>query len=314
MSHKILIPETVAGEGLDFLRQKGYEVKMGRGRDKHVLIEDLRDCDAVIIRVAVIDEEVFSGCPGLKVVAKHGVGVDSIDTQAARRHGCRVVYAPLANTLSVAEQTIALIFACAKKLPLKMREYARGNYTIKDTALSTEVSGKTLGLIGAGRIAREVAHIARNGLGMRVLACDPFLPDGFASDVLELASRETVLRQADFLSIHIPATDDTTKSFGEKEFALMKPAACFINTARGKIVDEDALVRALRDGVIGGAGLDVSDPEPAPPESPLFSLDNVVMSPHCAGVTREAMVRMVMDAAMGIDEVFSGREPTYPVV
>ncbi|MDR3200340.1 MAG: hypothetical protein LBT68_02675, partial [Spirochaetales bacterium] len=192
MAHTVLIPETVAQEGLDFLRQKGYEVKMGCGKDKSILIEDLRDCDAVIVRVAVIDEEVFSNCPGLKVVAKHGVGVDCIDTEAAKRHGCRVVYTPTANTLSVAEQAIALIFACAKNLPYKMREYARGNYGIKDTLQSIEVSGKTLGLIGAGRIAREVARIARNGFGMRVLAYDPFLPAGFTSDVLEPESRETV--------------------------------------------------------------------------------------------------------------------------
>jgi D-3-phosphoglycerate dehydrogenase len=314
MSHKILIPETVAPEGLDFLRQKGYEVKIGRGGDTSVLIEDLRDCEAVIVRTSMIDEEVFSACPGLKVVAKHGVGVDSIDIEAARRHGCRVVYAPGANTLSVAEHAMALLFACAKKLPLKMREYARGNYRIKDTAPGCEISGKTLGLIGAGRIAREIARIAAGGFAMRVLAYDPFLPAGFQNGVPELASRERVLREADFVSIHIPASRETTKSFGEKDFALMKPTACFINTARGKIVDEDALIKALREGVIAGAGLDVSDPEPAPPENPLFAMDNVVMTPHCAGVTREAMVRMVMDAAMGIDEVFSGREPRYAVV
>jgi D-3-phosphoglycerate dehydrogenase len=314
MGHKILIPETVAGEGLDFLREKGYEIKMGRGVEKSVLVEDLRDCDAVMVRVAVIDEAVFSACPSLKVVAKHGVGVDSIDVEAARRRGCRVVYAPTANTLSVAEHAIALMLACAKKLPFKMKEYGRGNYAIKDTAVGGEISGKTLGLIGAGRIARQLARIAAHGFGMRVLAYDPFLPGGFKSDVLEMVSRETVLREADFVSVHIPATNETAKSFGAKDFALMKPAACFINTARGKIVDEEALVTALREGRIAGAGLDVSDPEPARPENPLFAMDNVVMTPHCAGVTREAMVKMVMEAARGIDEVFSGVEPRYAVV
>jgi D-3-phosphoglycerate dehydrogenase len=314
VGHRILIPEIVAREGLDFLRQKGYEIKTGRGAEKPVFVEDLRDCDAVIVRRAAVDEEVFSACPALKVVAKHGVGLDSIDIGAARRHGCRVVYAPAANTLSVAEHAMGLMLACAKKLPLKIKEYARGNYAIKDTALGGEISGKTLGLIGAGRIARELARIAAGGFGMRVLAYDPFLPTGFTGGVLETADRETVLREADFVSVHIPATRETAKSFGAKDFAAMKPTACFINTARGKIVDEEALVKALREGRIAGAGLDVCDPEPAPPENPLFAMDNVVMTPHCGGVTREAMVRMAMDAAMGIDEVFSGREPRYAVV
>jgi D-3-phosphoglycerate dehydrogenase len=314
MQYRVLVTEKVSGEGLDFLREKGYFVKIGRGTDKSMLMEDLRDCDALLVRVAVIDREIFENSPKLKVVAKHGVGVDNIDIEAAKKHGCRVVYTPTANSVSVAEQAAALMIACAKKLSYKAREYARGNYGVKDTHLGSELYGKTLGLIGAGRIAREVARIARNGFRMRVIAYDPFLPAGSLSDLLDLVDRETVLKESDYISIHMPANKDTIKSFGEKEFSLMKPAACLINTARGKIVDEEALIKALQTGSIGGAGLDVTDPEPALGENPLFAMDHVIMTPHTAGGTVEAMIRMAMDAAKGIDDVLSGREPAFAVV
>ena len=141
---KVLISEKVAEEGIEFLKQKGYTVKIGRGIDKAALIEDIGDCEAIMVRVAKIDNEIFDKAPKLKVVAKHGVGVDNIDLDAAKKHGCRVVYTPTANSLSVAEQAIGFMTACAKQFPRKTREYAKGNYGIKDTSLSTELFGKTL--------------------------------------------------------------------------------------------------------------------------------------------------------------------------
>ena len=308
---KVLISEKVAEEGIQFLKQKGHTVKIGRGTDKAMLIEDLADCEAVMVRTAKIDSEVLEKAPKLKVVAKHGVGVDSIDVEAAKSRGCRVVYTPTANSTSVAEQAIALMCACAKQLPYKMSEYAKGNYGIKDTCLSTELFGKTLGFIGAGRIAREAAHIAKNGFRMRVLAFDPFVPAGSLGDLMELTDRERVLKESDFISIHMPATKETIKSFSDKEFSLMKKSAYLINTARGLIVDEEALIKALRSGEIAGAALDVTNPEPAAKDNPLFTMENVIMTPHSAGGTAEAMVRMATDAALGIDEVLSGKEPTY---
>ena len=308
----VLITEKVAGEGIQFLKEKGYNVKIGRGKDKSALMEDIHDCEAVLVRIAKIDSEVLQKAPKLKVIAKHGVGVDNIDLEAAKKHGCRVVYTPVANSLSVAEHTIALMNSCAKQLGYKEREYAKGNFGIKDTCLGVELFGKTLGLMGAGRIAREVAHIAKNGFRMRVLAFDPFVPAGSLGDLFELVDREKILKESDYVSIHMPSTDETTKSFSGKEFPMMKKSAWLINTSRGTIVDEDALLNALNKGEIAGAALDVSDPEPAAKDSPLFTMDNVIMTPHCAGGTVEAMIRMVMDAAKGIDEVLCGKEPTYP--
>lgn len=308
---KVLITEKIAEEGIQYLEQKGYTIKIGHGTDKAALLEDIQDCDAVLVRIAKIDTEVFDKAPNLKVVAKHGVGVDNIDLEAAKKHGCRVVYTPTANILSVAEHTIGLMCAGAKQILLKTREYAKGNFAIKDTSFDTELFGKTVGLIGAGKIAREVARIAKNGFRMRVLAFDPFVPAGSLSDLLELVDRETVLKESDFVSIHMPSTKETKKSFSENEFVTMKKSAWLINTARGAIVDEEALVKALRNGEIAGAALDVTDPEPMVKDSPLFAFDNVILTPHCAGCTAESMVRLATDSAQGIYEVLSGKEPTY---
>jgi len=315
MKYRVLIPEKVANEGIEYLKDLGYDVKMGRGIDKQTLIEDLKDCDAVIIRVAVIDEEVFKSCPRLKVVAKHGAGVDSIDLDAAKKYNRRVVFTPGANTISVAEHTMSLILCCAKKINFMCKEYKNNNYKIKDTVMASEVSGKVLGLIGLGRIGSTVARMAKYGFGMDVIAYDPFISkDRKFDEVVLVDTREEVFKKADYISVHIPATKETEKSIGKREFQMMKKSAYFINAARGKIVDENALIEALKEKEIAGAGLDVTDPEPAVMSNPLFDMDNVILTPHCAGTTKEAMIRMVLDAAKGIDEVLTGKEPSYPVV
>ena len=315
MAFKVLIPETVAPEGIEHLKELGYEVKIGRGIEKRIILEDIKDCDAVIIRVAVIDREIIENSPKLKVIAKHGAGYDSIDTKAAADNHVRVVFAPYANSLSVAEHTAALILACAKKIPFMAQQYRQGNYKAKDAYPNTELSGKVLGLVGLGRIGMAVAQIAMNGFGMNVEAYDPFIAkDKKVNGVTLLEDRDTLFRTADYISVHAPATPENIKSIGAREFALMKSTAVIVNTARGKIIDEKALIKAIEDGEIGGAGLDVTDPEPANTDNPLFQMDRVILTPHCAGVTKEAMVRMVMDSIQGIDEVLHGKEPTYKVV
>lgn len=315
MTHKILIPEAVAEEGIHYLKNLGYEVKQGRGGSHSLLMEDIRDCDAVMVRVAVINREIIESNPQLKVIAKHGAGYDNIDTMAAAERGIRVVYAPTANSHSVAEHTMALLLACAKKIPYMAGEYRKGNPQVRDRYPNTEIQGKCLGLIGLGRIGMSVAQMAIHGFGMTVIAYDPYLPMGRDLEGVRLVDdREKLLAQADYVSLHIPSTPENIKSIGIREFKLMKPTAILLNAARGTIVDEEALAEAVRMREIAGAGLDVSNPEPAPPDSPLFELDQIIMTPHCAGSTNEAMVRMVMDAAQGIHQVFTGIEPTFKVV
>jgi D-3-phosphoglycerate dehydrogenase len=315
LSFKILIPEEIANEGKQYLIDRGYELKIGRGIDTQTLIEDLDDCDGIIVRVAPMNEEVIRASKKLKVIAKHGVGVDTIDIDAAKRYGKRVVNVPNANTISVAEHAFSLILACAKKIPFMAKEYQNNNFSIKDKIPCTEVSEKTLGLIGLGRIGSSVAKMAKNGFDMKVLAYDPYIPNRKMIDEVYLTdSWEKVFRESDFISIHIPANKDTNKIISSREFELMKTSAYIINTARGQIIDEIALIKALEEGQIAGAGLDVSDPEPAKMDNPLLKMDNVIMTPHNAASTKEALIRMAVGAAMGIDEILTNKKPQWPIV
>ena len=315
MGHCILVPEVVNSSGLELLQAAGFAVKCISSTRKEVLIQELQGCDGVIVRVAGMDAEVLAANPQLKVIGKHGVGVDNIDLDFCRTHGIAVVNTPYANSLSVAEHTLALMLACAKQINCKAACYRLEDFGVKDRMPGGEISGKVLGLIGFGNIASKVASIAANGFGMTVLAYDPFLPEGVQPNGVEiLHSAERVFRNADVISIHIPATEQTLNSIGAREFGWMKPSAVFINTARGAVVDEAALIEALRTKQIGAAGLDVSNPEPARRDNPLHSMDNVIMTPHCAGVTLDSMRRMSQDVAKGLMEAFDGNKPTWPVV
>ena len=315
MAHRVLVPEVVAQSGLDALERAGISVKKTESIRKEDLIADLKDCDAIILRVARLDAEVLSANPQLKVIGKHGVGVDSIDLDYCRSHGIAVVNTPHANSLSVAEHAVALMLACAKQIPYKARCYQKEDYAVKDRILGNEITGKVLGLIGFGNIGSKVAFIAGKGFSMKVLAYDPFLPEGKRDDGVEIVhDQEAVYCQADYVSIHTPATKQTIKSVGCQQFRWMKPTAFLINTSRGAVVDEQALIQALKEGEIAGAGLDVSDPEPAQGDNPLLAMDNVVMTPHCAGATRDSMEHMSQDVAQGLLEFFNGQKPTWPVV
>jgi D-3-phosphoglycerate dehydrogenase len=235
--------------------------------------------------------------------------------EAAKKYGKRVVNVPTANTNSVAEHAFALILACAKNIPFTVKEYQNNNFSIKNKVSCMEVSGKTLGLIGLGRIGSSVAKMAKYGFNMNVLAYDPYIPkDRVIEGVCLTDSWERVFKESDFISVHMPANKQTAKCISTREFELMKKSAYIINAARGQIIDEVALVKALKEGRIAGAGLDVSDPEPANMDNPLLKMSNVIMTPHIAGSTQEALVRMAVGAAMGIDEILTDKEPQWLVV
>lgn len=315
MAYRILVPEVVAESGLDDLRWAGFEVKKTTSIQKEDLIRELKGCDGVIIRVAGLDAQVLAANPQLKVIGKHGVGVDSIDLDYCRTHGIAVVNTPHANSISVAEHAVTLMLACAKQICYKSACYQKEDYAVKDRMLGSEITGKVLGLIGFGNIGSRVATMAQLGFGMEVMAYDPFLPEGKREDGVEVVhDAEALYRRADFISVHTPATKETIRSIGAKQFGWMKSTAVLINTSRGAVVDEPALIQALRDGQLAGAGLDVSDPEPAQGDNPLHSMDNVIMTPHCAGATYDSMDHMSRDVARGLIEVFQEQRPTWPVV
>jgi D-3-phosphoglycerate dehydrogenase len=312
MKKKILVTETVSEAGIHFLQENGYAVVYAQKTDEESLIHYLKDCVGMIVRIVPITKKVIDNAHNLKVIAKHGVGTDNIDIEAAKSRGIRVVNTPCANTLSVAEYTIALLLSCARNIPLMSEKYRQGEHDTKDKVECYQVEGSVLGLLGLGHIGQIVAKIASIGLGMKVIAYDPYVktvPYG----VRLVDDTDELLRESDFVSVHMPLMPQTCHSISSHQFSEMKKTAYIINCSRGPIIDEGALITALRDGDIGGAALDVTEPEPALPNNPLFNMDNVILTAHNAATTKQAMDNMVIDAATGIDDVLNNRPPKWVV-
>jgi len=308
---KVLLVEKIDDAGLKLLEGIS-EVKFASGTSEETLMEESRGVDAIVIRaMGRITAKVMGNAPRLKVVGRHGVGVDNIDVEAATRRGIPVVYTPEANAEAVADHTMGLIIALAKNIvqgncALKFK----GNWNFRYEQRGTDVYGKTLGIIGLGRIGRRVAKRAR-GFDMRVLVYDPYVNEDGASKVgVELVDLETLLGSSDFVTIHVPLTEETRKLLSEREFSLMKPGAFLVNTSRGGVVDERAIIRALSTGRLAGAGLDVFEKEPPDPENPLFKFGNVVVTPHMASHTVESLRKMAVEVAEGVVKVLKGETPT----
>lgn len=267
---------------------------------------------ALVARNAPVDAALLDRLPALAVVAKHGVGVDAVDMAAATARGVAVVFTPGANAQSVAEHALTLMLAVAKRLVAADRAVRGDDFAFKFRADFRELSGLTLGVVGLGDSGRRLARMARLALDMRVVGHSPSVPDRlFAETGVTRLPLPEVLAQADVVSLHVPARPDNAGFFGRDLFAAMKPGAIFINTARGSLVDEEALVAALAGGHLGGAGIDVFAAEPPPVGHPLFALDNVVLSPHAAGSTGAALRRMACAVAEQVIDVLAGRRPAH---
>ncbi|NLY05180.1 phosphoglycerate dehydrogenase [Candidatus Sordicultor fermentans] len=298
-----------SNEPRELLSQAGLEVVFKKNPEPEKegkVAELIGDAEAVIVGVDRIGEVVFSRCSNLRVVSKHGVGVDNIDLEAAKRHGVVVANAPGTNSQSVADMAFLLILACARGLPILLEQVK--NKVWSSPFLGVELEDKVLGIVGLGRIGKEVGKRGQ-GFGMKVIYYDPVVEDKeFAS-----VSLEDLFKSADFVSLHAPLTKDTEKMVGEKLLSLMKEEAFLINTARGELVDEEALYRFLQEKRIKGAALDVLTFEP-PFESPLLSLPNVIVTPHVSAHTKEANIKMGRIAALNVIRVLQGEEPLYRVV
>ncbi|MGE5257487.1 MAG: hydroxyacid dehydrogenase [Hyphomicrobiales bacterium] len=314
MTYKVLMPQEVAQEGKTYLLKRGYEIKMGSGMTADAIAGDVVDCDAILARTAPFPAKVLEAGPKLKVVSRHGVGYDNIDVARATELGIWVTFAPESNANTVAEHTIGCIFALARNFIQLDRETRSGNFPIRDKLFGTDLAGKVLGVVGLGKIGRRVAQKASRGLEMKIVGYDPFLkPEQMAEFATPAQSMEEVFSTADFVSIHIPGGTSTRGIIGRKQFERMKKTAFFINASRGDVVAESDLIAALRSGTIAAAAIDVYEKEPPAKDNPLMSLHNVLLTPHNASQTRECMIRMALHAAQGIDEVLSGRRPTWPV-
>lgn len=315
MGFRVLIPSDISEAGKRYLRDKGYEVKMGRALDEDTIIADARDCDAILARNEPITRRIIENIPRVKVIAKHGVGLDKIDLDAAREQNIWVTNGPRSNSIAVAEHTVMLLLACAKKLVRFDLAIRSGDYSIRNEVKGMDVEGKTIGLIGCGKIGAMVGRKCVYGLDMKAVGYDPYLPESARLPEIEYVdTMEEVFRRADFVSLHVPATKDNDGFVNMSLLKLMKPTAYLLNAARGSIVDENDLYEALRSGVIAGAGLDVYRQEPPSADNPLFTLPNITVTPHNASLTYETTDRMGLHAAQGICEVLSGQAPSWPCV
>ena len=314
MAIRVLLPQPILPAGYEYLREHGYEVVDGRGFTEEDIITDIRDCDALIVRTARITRQIFDAAPKLKILARHGAGYDGVDLAAAREHGVLVCTAGGANAISVAELTIFYMLYCSRNFKKVQNLYLQDYRQAKMGVPKTELEGKTLGLVGLGNIGKLVAQKAALGFDMTVLAYDPFAKGAGLPDYIRMVEdRDEIFKRSDYVSLHVPATTETVHSVSDREFGLMKPTAYLINAARGSIVDEAALYRALQEEKIAGAGLDVLEQEPIDPSNPLVAMDNVLTAPHIGGATKEASSRSSVACAQAIDDFFSGRTPKFVV-
>jgi D-3-phosphoglycerate dehydrogenase / 2-oxoglutarate reductase len=284
---KVLVTEDLAEAGLERLREHvDVDVRTDLSADE--LASIIGDYDALVMRSATqVTKDLLERAENLKVVGRAGIGLDNVDVETATRLGVLVVNAPQSNVISAAEHTIALLLAQARNIPRAHAALVSGSWD-RDRWKGVELNGKTLGIVGLGRVGALVAQRA-SAFGMRLIAFDPYVaPNRAAQMGVELAPTVVGLcKRADFITIHLPKTPETIGIIGREEIAQMRPNARIVNTARGGLIDDDALYEALEEGRIGGAALDVFDPEPTT-EHPLFSLPNVVVTPHLGASTAEA--------------------------
>lgn len=311
MSH-ILVTEPLAPEGLRRLQEAGH-VEQVFGLPEEQLAEALENADALVVRSATqVTARVLSRVKRLKVIGRAGVGVDNIDVEAATARGVLVVNSPHGNTTAAAELTIALMLSLARRIPQADAALRAGRWERKQF-VGTEVYGKTLGIIGLGRIGMEVARRGR-ALGMEVIAYDPYVNPALAEqNGIKLRDMPGVLAEADFLSLHAPLTDQTRGMIGANELACMKDGVRIINCARGGLIDEQALAAAIRSGKVAGAALDVFAQEPVSPDNPLVRMSENVVTPHLGASTAEAQVAVAVDIAEQVVDVLQGRPPRSPV-
>jgi len=308
---KVLVADSISDEGIDILRGCAQvDVKVGLKPEE--LISIIGDYEALVVRSQTqVSAEVIEAGKKLQVIARAGVGVDNIDVDQATRRGIVVVNAPTGNIISTAEHTIALMFSLARHIPQANTVLKSGVWRRSDF-MGTEVRDKTLGIVGLGNVGSEVARRAK-GLQMRLIAYDPFISEEHAHNLqVELVSLEQLLKESDFITLHLPLTASTRGLIGAKELALVKPAVYIINCARGGLIDEKALVKAVKEGRVAGAAVDVFAKEPAT-ESILFEDNNIIVTPHLGASTSEAQAMAARDIAEQVISVFNGRPARYSV-
>ncbi len=307
---KIVLSHALCDEGMQLLcSHPDTEVIVANENNKEKILPYLITADAFILRIGGIDANMMRKCSKLKVIARPGVGVDTIDVGYATKSGIPVVITPGENSRSVAEHVFALLLSISKNLFESRKEALSGNYSIRNAYKAFELYGKTLGIIGFGHVGRIVGDIAK-ALGMKVFIYDPFVSENSIVDkgFSYFHSLEELLPMCDVVTVHVASTDETRGMFSERLFHQMRKGSIFINCARGDLVDESALFDCLKTGVISYAAEDMMCKEPFDMNSPLLQLDNFIATPHMAALTKESAARCAVKAVEGVLAILNGQE------
>ncbi|MEI4769776.1 hydroxyacid dehydrogenase [Psychrobacillus sp. FJAT-51614] len=309
MEFKVLIPREIATEGIAYLEEHGCEVFAPTEMSASELKEAIPHYDAVLLRTDVMNKEVINIADRLKIIARYGVGLDNVDIEAATNRGIYVTYTPTANINSVSEHVIGLILSISRQIVKVDHALRNGDFNIRNNSNGTELKGKVLGIVGMGNIGKLVAHKCYHGFEMKVIAYDPYAQSPIEEYITMEDSLEELIKKADYISLHLPYNEYLHHIIDKEKIGLMKPTAFLINAARGGLIDEEALAVALRKKIISGAAIDVFEHEPAPSNHPLWEFDNVIVTPHIAALTNEAMSAMSLECAKEIVRIKNNKEP-----
>ena len=306
MKRKVLLLQPIHDAGLVLLRERN-DVQLAIATSEDTLIREVRDTHAIIARAPPITRAIIDAAGDLCVVSRHGVGYDSVDVARLTERGIPLTITIRGNALSVAEHTLYLILALAKRGFAFDEAVGRGSFDIRDTLRGMDIAEKSLLIVGFGRTGTRVSTLAQ-AFGMKVFAYDPYIDQSLieSAGCAPVDDYFSVLPDMDVVTLHCPLTEETRGMIGEREFNAMRPSAYLVNCARGGVIDEHALYAALKNKNIAGAGLDVFVTEPLSAGDPLLTLDNLITSPHVAGVTLEASMRMATGAAANVLAAFDG--------
>lgn len=305
---KILVSDALSEEGLKVFKDcKEFSVDVKTDLKPDALKEIIKDYDALVVRSATkVTKEIIQAAQKLKVIGRAGVGLDNVDLEAATQKGIIVMNTPAGNTISTAEHTFSMILTLSRNIAQANASMKKGEWK-RSKFMGVELYNKVLGIVGFGRIGSEVAKRALS-FGMKVLAYDPFLSASVAEKIgVQIAELNQILKESDYITVHTPLTDETRHMISDKEFALMKKSARVINCARGGIIDEAALAKAVKEGKIAGAAMDVFENEPLSADNELLKLDNVITTPHLGASTEEAQINVAIEVAEIVRDALLGR-------
>jgi D-3-phosphoglycerate dehydrogenase len=309
----VLLPQPIESEAITLLEQQNCTIITAPDPKPETVLPLIKDAHGLILRTGItITPDLIEAANQLMVISRTGGGFDNVDVAAASEQGIIVTSNLGVNTISVAEHVLSMMLVLSKRLSTLDHAVRNSNFGIRYRNLPRDVYGKTIGLMGFGRIGCELGKICRQAFNMQVIAYDPYIADEKKNEChswVRMVELKELLSKSDFISIHVPLTDQTLDLVDEAEFSLMKSEAILINASRGGVVNETALVEALQKNKIAGAGLDVFSEEPVSGDHPLLKLENIILTPHTAALTRECVARMATEAATCVLDVFAGRVP-----